>query len=681
MFGSKAIRVRSEERKARPGVETDHRGEIAHGDLPEANDDRSLRRGKTVASAGEARSGAGRRTADAVAERIREKRDNNLYRRELDGLGDKGQQDRRSAQRDVEEEADGSRSVAGKRSRDVEDTADAGVKENGTKWDRRGDPYRQRRAEERGTRLLDNGVRRIGRFDRVVKKNVAKISTREPAKRREMPRDGNGRRDRHEEADLPTARGDRKEVEEDKDRLEETIPSKRKKATASLDEESKLFENGGKREDTTADAGRNPHWMEKRRGEIGKNSDLFGKSVDRIRVENGSLRLTEIVLDTGLNDTTRSIPVSRFLATGNSCFADSSNSIKYQLSNALFVELSWTLLPITKIMRKTVRYEARPAKPYLDWFKTRRDKGTEYYDDARTPFLKFHPDGSGELFYPNGVLAVRVRRPENRDYDMYTVFTPGGKDALAVERGSQILAIFDTMGHGVVFDEDSAARLSYNQTGGIFTDSPVGLPLVWTWNANPRESILEAVYTERSTGRLQTEFFPELVQSSGNVKTPVSPCSSRNKKKKVAKVQKPVVEERQEEVGSKSRIKKDFPEEDIFHIRIICLRLNEFLSLRIVDRRNISLRFAAKNKIIRIELGTILDFDKETSYCMVEATDWKSDMLRCRFQDKLSMRLKPDSSLYDLAKEYQKVKKIAKQRKNMIARYKPFSNKSDIFAS
>lgn len=29
---------------------------------------------------------------------------------------------------------------------------------------------------------------------------------------------------------------------------------------------------------------------------------------------------------------------------------------------------------------------------------------------------------------------------------------------MAVERGSQILAIFDTMGHGVVFDEDSAAR-------------------------------------------------------------------------------------------------------------------------------------------------------------------------------------------------------------------------------
>lgn len=105
---------------------------------------------------------------------------------------------------------------------------------------------------------------------------------------------------------------------------------------------------------------------------------------------------------------------------------------------------------------------------------------------------------------------------------MYTVFTPGGKDALAIERESQILAIFDTMGYGVVFDVDGAARygkrihkeclitvdgalspiqdsnyfcrLSYNQIGGIFTDNPAGLPLVWVWNVNPRESILETIY-------------------------------------------------------------------------------------------------------------------------------------------------------------------------------------------
>lgn len=49
-----------------------------------------------------------------------------------------------------------------------------------------------------------------------------------------------------------------------------------------------------------------------------------------------------------------------------------------------------------------------------DRFKRYRNKGTVYYDDGLTLFLRFHPDGSGELFYPNGVLAVKVYRPENR---------------------------------------------------------------------------------------------------------------------------------------------------------------------------------------------------------------------------------------------------------------------------
>lgn len=111
--------------------------------------------------------------------------------------------------------------------------------------------------------------------------------------------------------------------------------------------------------------------------------------------------------------------------------------------------------------------------------------------------------------------------------DMYTVFTPGGKDVLGIERESQILALFDSMGNGVVLDEDGTTRyvnkkkknlqrmfnycrgstrsaiqysnyfcrLSYNQIGGIFTDNPAGLPLVWTWNVNPKESISQTVYT------------------------------------------------------------------------------------------------------------------------------------------------------------------------------------------
>ena len=65
---------------------------------------RSLWRGKTETSAGGARSDDGTRNTDKVAERIREKRDNNPHQPEVGEVEDKNQQDRYSAQRDVQEE-------------------------------------------------------------------------------------------------------------------------------------------------------------------------------------------------------------------------------------------------------------------------------------------------------------------------------------------------------------------------------------------------------------------------------------------------------------------------------------------------------------------------------------------------------------------------------------------------
>ncbi|XP_024887116.1 uncharacterized protein LOC112464390 isoform X2 [Temnothorax curvispinosus] len=82
-----------------------------------------------------------------------------------------------------------------------------------------------------------------------------------------------------------------------------------------------------------------------------------------------------------------------------------------------------------------------------------------------------------------------------------------------------------------------------------------------TESAKVRQPAKEAIPGKRENGQLenlteplQMEFFRptgKSTESSGNVKTPISPSSSRNKEKKVAEVQKPVVEERQEEAGSK----------------------------------------------------------------------------------------------------------------------------------
>ncbi|XP_072767279.1 uncharacterized protein [Anoplolepis gracilipes] len=630
------IDSRKAKRLIQSTIEMGHRTGITKD---QSNGNHSHRHEETRVSAGEARSENRTRNTDTETGRIREKRDNNPYQHKLGEIEDKDRQDCNSTQRDVQEKTDRSWIVAGKTRKDGDMENRSTVEESSENPGK--NPYQHRRGKEHETRLLDNGTKKIGRLDRVEEKSTS-IETSKPTKRPEIKQGGN-RRNRHENEENPIIHQDRKKGE-DKDKKEETMLNKNKEAES-------------KKTAVLLDEAEEGRFVVNEEGKLSTNDEQRKVASIKKRYDLEEAR--------------------KWLTVNNP-----SNPIEYQLSNVHFVELGWTLLPITKTMRKIVQYEARPAKPSLDWFNKYRHKGTEYYEDGLTPFQKFHPNGSGEIFYPNGILAVRVYKPKNRKYDMYTVFTPGGKDALGIERGSQILAIFDTMGYGVVFDVDGAARLSYNQIGGIFTDNPAGLPLIWTWNAKPRESILETVYTERPTDWLQMEFFSltnKSAKSSGNVKTPVSTSSSRNKEKKVIEVQKPVVEERQEEVGNKLNGNQDFPKEDIFPIKVICLKLNEFLSLRIIDQRNISLQFSARNKNIRIELGIILNFNKEKASCMIEASDWKSDMLRCRFQENLSKTLESDNSLYDLAKEYRKVKRLAKQRKVMIAKYKPFSKLNRAF--
>ncbi|KYM97300.1 hypothetical protein ALC62_12033 [Cyphomyrmex costatus] len=311
---------------------------------------RSLRRGKTERwSAGGARSDGGTRNTDKVVERIREKRDNNPHQHEVGEVEDKNQQDRRSAQRDVQEETN--RSSIGRK-----------VHRNPGK-----NPYQQRRGEERETRLPDNGAGKIDRLDRVEEKSVTIKISRKPAKRLEP--DEHDRFDRHGNEENLVAHGDRKEEEGDKD--ETALAGDAEEGHSALNEEGKL--------PTTESA--------KVRQPMVKT--ILGEA--RKRAANA-----------------KSPKIQQIMKKRST-----------ELSNAHFMELCLNQLPITKIMRKTVRYEARLVKPGLDC-------ALEFF---------------------------------------------------------------------------------------ISTD--------------------------------------KLAESSGNVKTPVSPSSSRNKEKKVAKMQKPVVEKRQEEVGSK----------------------------------------------------------------------------------------------------------------------------------
>lgn len=112
-----------------------------------------------------------------------------------------------------------------------------------------------------------------------------------------------------------------------------------------------------------------------------------------------------------------------------------------------------------------------------------------------------------------------------------------GKDALSIERVSQILPIFDSIGNGVIFNENDTARYApkknlqrmFNYCRGSVlarqfrtpitsascptTRSVEFLrtipPLTWTWHASPKEPILRTVYTwVRTFTRVFPSSFP-----------------------------------------------------------------------------------------------------------------------------------------------------------------------------
>ncbi|XP_026672595.1 uncharacterized protein LOC108628860 [Ceratina calcarata] len=290
---------------------------------------------------------------------------------------------------------------------------------------------------------------------------------------------------------------------------------------------------------------------------------------------------------------------------------DDRARIEYQLSDPHFVQLGWTILPVAKTMRKIARYQAKPAKPHLDWFKKHRLNGRIYYDDGVTVFVNFLSDGSAEVFYPQGeVVAIRYQRPGNCKYDMYTVFSPGGKDCMGVERKSQIVAVFDTIGNGVVLDEDGATRLSYNQIGGIWRDNPTGVPLIWRWGTYEHESVTKIVYVEKPTVHLEKLLHTprKILKSTASTKS----TSPRNKEKKVEE-QKPVVE---------TNAEQEEGEED--------------------------------------ELG------------YKQALKTSSLRNRSKYEMLLKTNAKLDSCLYDVAMEFEKVRTIARQRKFMMNKYRPY---------
>ncbi|XP_063975694.1 uncharacterized protein LOC135161758 isoform X2 [Diachasmimorpha longicaudata] len=315
------------------------------------------------------------------------------------------------------------------------------------------------------------------------------------------------------------------------------------------------------------------------------------------------------------------------------------NIIEYRLSNEEYVQSGWTKTPKTRSMRKMILYETEIAKPHLLWHK---DLPCHFYPDGGLFFV--NEERGGKVYYPNGDAAIRIEKPKDRNYDLYTIFTPGGKDGSGVHRDPQMIAIFDTLGNGLVLNENGEMSLSYNQMGGIYMNNPGAiLPLVWVWNRRKTAPIIGSTYTEVAATRLletlEASGQTQKRVAGGNVQSPDNKCAIDDDKL----------------MENSDRI------ESLTAVKTICLRLNEFMSLRILDRRNINLRFICGRRTVRFHLGFDVNYKTPISSVLKDTTSDPFLHLKSRVLDAWASP-KTSPSLSQIFEVFRVMKKTASER-------------------
>nr|KAI8751782.1 glutamate-rich protein 6 [Biomphalaria glabrata] len=151
-------------------------------------------------------------------------------------------------------------------------------------------------------------------------------------------------------------------------------------------------------------------------------------------------------------------------------------TINYQLSSQRCLEEGWTLRvpsPLNLDDPDTEIFVPEPFHPMalVSGQVQGREIIQKFYPNG-TPFLIIFPDGTGNVFYPSGRIAILI-----------TSVTLGQNTYVVLDDSteSQILAVFDATGCGTCYFMDGKIRLNYDQQGGIELDLTGSRRRSWIW--------------------------------------------------------------------------------------------------------------------------------------------------------------------------------------------------------
>ncbi|XP_064076756.1 reticulocyte-binding protein homolog 2a-like [Vanessa tameamea] len=264
--------------------------------------------------------------------------------------------------------------------------------------------------------------------------------------------------------------------------------------------------------------------------------------------------------------------------------------IRYALSDRTFIDKGWTMLPTEKVVRKMNVYRMRPAHPEFDWFEHNKNKKLMHYDTGEK-LAEFDDDGRGRWFYRNGKLALDYYdAKEINAQQRFVIYSSGEPDERGRSRPLAILATFDYLGNGIVFDHAGKIRLKYNQTEGVVLDRSIGPVSHWKWHTLNDPPVLQQVMIDTQMAHKDPEIFKLGGPGDDKVRA--------DNEEMLAIEFDNFIKEKSKKLSQKFKP---------FQIKMKALKINEHFSLKVLDQATVYLIFRDSSINLKINIGMILD--------------------------------------------------------------------------
>ncbi|XP_068135362.1 glutamate-rich protein 6 isoform X2 [Hyperolius riggenbachi] len=165
-------------------------------------------------------------------------------------------------------------------------------------------------------------------------------------------------------------------------------------------------------------------------------------------------------------------------------FGKPMKTISYQLSNAPPVGDNWTIIP--EEADSTDSTNALEEEISLCDFTNEMmapEKFVEKYYRTGRKFLTMFPDGSAQIFYPSGNLAIIVIPSKVRE-SLCVVQEDKDQDA-------EILAVFGSSGKATCYHPSGIVWVNINPVGGQYSDEAGRRVRRWNWKSDSSKSCVQ----------------------------------------------------------------------------------------------------------------------------------------------------------------------------------------------